>query len=121
MPSLFEEQLERDELAVRLYFELGMGQFAKTLSEKLELDRYNTGPANYLAEIKRAKKAISIPVIGGLNGLGLGNWVRMRNSSRRPGPMRWSSTPTSCRPTPKRTPCRSRIDIWTSWRPSGRR
>ena len=27
-------------------------------------------------EIKRAKKAISIPVIAGINGVGLGNWAR---------------------------------------------
>jgi dihydroorotate dehydrogenase (fumarate) len=38
MPSLFEEQLERDELAVRGYFECGMDQFVSTLSELSELD-----------------------------------------------------------------------------------
>jgi len=76
MPSLFEEQLERDELAVRLFFELGMDQFVETLAERPELDQYNKGPANYLAEIKLAKKAISIPVIAGINGVGLGNWAR---------------------------------------------
>jgi dihydroorotate dehydrogenase (fumarate) len=76
LPSLFEEQLEREELAVRLYFELGMDQFVKALAEQPELDEYNKGPASYLAEIKRAKQAISIPVIAGLNGAGVGNWAR---------------------------------------------
>ena len=76
LPSLFEEQLERDELAVRLYFELGMDHFVKALALEPELDEYNKGPASYLAEIKRAKKAISIPVIAGLNGAGVGNWAR---------------------------------------------
>ena len=76
MPSLFEEQLERDELAVRGYFESGMDQFVNTLSELSELDLYNTGPAKYLGKIKRAKKALSIPVIGSLNGVGVGNWAR---------------------------------------------
>lgn len=56
MPSLFEEQLERDELAVRRYFEHGMNAFAETLSGLSELDLYNTGPSNYLREIKRAKQ-----------------------------------------------------------------
>jgi len=76
MPSLFEEQLERDELAVRGYFESGTDQFVNTLSELPELDLYNTGPAKYLREIKRAKEALSIPVIGSLNGAGLGSWAR---------------------------------------------
>lgn len=56
MPSLFEEQLERDELAVHRFFDLGVDQFVDTLAKLPELDHYNSGPANYLAEIKRAKK-----------------------------------------------------------------
>ncbi|HKI19819.1 MAG TPA: dihydroorotate dehydrogenase-like protein, partial [Isosphaeraceae bacterium] len=76
MPSLFEEQLEREERAVHRYFECGMDEFDKTLAGLFELDLYNTGPANYLAEIKQAKKALSIPVIGSLNGVGVGNWAR---------------------------------------------
>ncbi len=76
MPSLFEEQLERDELAVRQYFEQGMDQFVKTLAGLPELDRYNSGPANYLREIERAKKTLSVPVIGSLNGAGTGSWAR---------------------------------------------
>ena len=56
MPSLFEEQLERDELAVRGYFERGIDQFVNTLSELSELDLYNTGPAEYLRGIKQAKQ-----------------------------------------------------------------
>jgi dihydroorotate dehydrogenase (fumarate) len=76
MPSLFEEQLRREELAVRHYFEFGMDRFVETLSEGWELDLYNKGPANYLGELSRAKRALSIPVIGGLNGVGVGNWAR---------------------------------------------
>ncbi len=76
LPSLFEEQLERDELAVRLFFEHGVEHFVKTLAERPELDQYNKGPASYLGDIKRAKQALSIPVIAGLNGAGVGNWAR---------------------------------------------
>ena len=76
MPSLFEEQLERDELAVRRYFEQGMDAFVETLEDLPALDRYNTGPANYLREIERAKKTLSVPVIGSLNGAGTGSWAR---------------------------------------------
>jgi len=76
LPSLFEEQLKRDELAVRGYFESGMNQFVNTLRELSELDLYNTGPAKYLRKIQQAKQALSIPVIGSLNGVGVGNWAR---------------------------------------------
>ena len=76
MPSLFEEQLVREELAIHRLFRFGMDRFDETLSDLFELDLYNTGPANYLGEIKRAKKALSIPVIGSLNGMGVGSWAR---------------------------------------------
>lgn len=76
MPSLFEEQFEREELAIRRLIESGSDDCAKVLSELFELDLYNTGPANYLGQIRQAKKALSIPVIGSLNGVAPGNWAR---------------------------------------------
>jgi dihydroorotate dehydrogenase (fumarate) len=76
MPSLFEEQLERDELAVHRFFEFGVDHYVQTLWDLPELDEYNTGPANYLGAIKRAKQTLAIPVIAGLNGAGAGNWAR---------------------------------------------
>jgi dihydroorotate dehydrogenase (fumarate) len=47
MPSPFEEQLARDEKAVRQFFQVGIEQFVKTLSDRFELDGYNAGRANY--------------------------------------------------------------------------
>jgi dihydroorotate dehydrogenase (fumarate) len=76
MPSLFEEQLARDERAVRRYFELGLDAFARTVAEVPELDVYNGGPANYLRAIAQAKKTLAIPVIASLNGRGAGDWAR---------------------------------------------
>ena len=76
LPSLFEEQLAGEELAVRRFFEVGTEQFDKVRSELFELDRYNTGAANYLGQIKQAKRALSIPVIASLNGMGMGGWAR---------------------------------------------
>jgi dihydroorotate dehydrogenase (fumarate) len=76
MPSLFEEQFEREELAIRRLIETGTDQCEAVLSELFELDSYNTGPANYLAQIQQAKKTLSIPVIASLNGVGAGNWAR---------------------------------------------
>jgi dihydroorotate dehydrogenase (fumarate) len=74
MPSLFEEQFELEELIIRRLIETGRDQSEEVLSELFELDSYNTGPANYLAQVMQAKKALSIPVIASLNGGKRGNW-----------------------------------------------
>jgi dihydroorotate dehydrogenase (fumarate) len=76
MPSLFEEQFEQEELVIRRLIESGTDQSEQVLSELFELDSYNTGPANYLGELRRAKKTLSIPVIASLNGGRMGNWAR---------------------------------------------
>lgn len=75
MPSLFEEQFEQEELIIRRLIKSGLDQSEEVLCELFELDAYNTGPANYLALIKQAKKTLSIPVIASLNGWGTGNWT----------------------------------------------
>lgn len=76
IPSLFEEQFEREERAIRLLIESGKDPCEEALSELYELDSYNTGPANYLGLIGQAKKTLTVPVIASLNGVGPGNWVR---------------------------------------------
>jgi dihydroorotate dehydrogenase (fumarate) len=75
MPSLFEEQYEQEELIVRRLLHSGTDPSEAVLSELFELDSYNTGPANYLAQIKHAKRTLSIPVIASLNAWGPGNWT----------------------------------------------
>jgi dihydroorotate dehydrogenase (fumarate) len=76
LPSLFEEQLTRDALAIRQLVAVGPDGFAEILAQLPELDDYNTGPAGYLRHIKRAKAALSIPVIASLSGSGNGDWTR---------------------------------------------
>jgi dihydroorotate dehydrogenase (fumarate) len=76
MPSLFEEQLEDDSVTFHRFYKSGS---ESPLGEPLdypELDAYNTGPRSYLGQIGDAKKALSIPVIGSLNGISRGGWVR---------------------------------------------
>jgi dihydroorotate dehydrogenase (fumarate) len=76
MPSLFEEQFEREELAIRRLIESGTDSCEAVLAELFELDAYNTGPANYLGQIRHAKKMLSVPVIASLNAGATGNWAR---------------------------------------------
>jgi dihydroorotate dehydrogenase (fumarate) len=76
LPSLFEEQLERDAMAVRQLVAVGPEAFEQVLTQLPELDDYNSGPAGYLRHIKRAKAALSIPVIASLSGSGNGDWTQ---------------------------------------------
>jgi len=79
MQSLFEEQIEHEELEIhRLHDYLG-DSFAESLSYFPELEDYNTGPEPYLEHIELAKSKLSIPVIGSLNGTAPGKWVRYAN------------------------------------------
>ena len=121
LPSLFEEQLERDELAVRLFFERGVEHFVKTLAEWSELDQYNKGPASYLGDIKRAKQEISIPVIAGLNGSGHGDWARHADLIEEAGADAVELNAYFVPTDPNVTGAEVSSAIWIWWRPYVRR
>lgn len=77
LPSLFEEQVEHDALAVHLGLEVGSGIFAEAAEGYFpELDDYNTGPDDYLDLVTRAVDELDIPVIASLNGTSPGGWTR---------------------------------------------
>lgn len=76
LPSLFQEQLERDELAVRQLVRTGPEGFEEILARLPHLDGYNTGTAGYLRHLKRSRAALSIPVIASLSGSAHGDWTR---------------------------------------------
>ncbi len=40
------------------------------------MENYNAGPDDYLQLVKAAKRALSIPVVGSLNGSSSGGWMR---------------------------------------------
>lgn len=85
MQSLFEEQIEHEELEIhRLHDYLG-DSFAESQSYFPELESYNTGPEPYLEHIELAKSKLSIPVIGSLNGTAPGKWVRYANLIQQAG------------------------------------
>jgi dihydroorotate dehydrogenase (fumarate) len=76
LPSLFEEQIEHEAMALHQALEAGSESFAEAITYFPELDDYNTGPDSYLAHLAAAKDALSIPVIASLNGSSRGGWVR---------------------------------------------
>lgn len=76
LPSLFEEQIEHDELQIHSLYESQSDGFAESLSYFPELETYNTGPEEYLELIRAAKQCVGIPIIASLNGSTPGGWVR---------------------------------------------
>ncbi len=76
MQSLFEEQIEHEELAIHRFLEEGVDRFAEAASYFPELEDYNTGPDEYLRHLEQTKRELHVPVIGSLNGSSDGGWVR---------------------------------------------
>ncbi|HKJ24526.1 MAG TPA: dihydroorotate dehydrogenase-like protein, partial [Myxococcota bacterium] len=63
LPSLFEEQLEAESLAVHRMLETGAESQGEASGYFPELDDYDLGPDSYLDLIRRAKESLAIPVI----------------------------------------------------------
>lgn len=74
--SLFEEQITLEENSLDRLLSEGTESYAEALSYFPELPSYGMGPDAYLEHIRKAKQAVSIPVIGSLNGVSTGGWVR---------------------------------------------
>jgi dihydroorotate dehydrogenase (fumarate) len=76
LPSLFEEQIEHNAMAVHHSLELGADGFAETPEGFFpQLDDYNTGPGDYLHLVRQAKGEAGVPVIASLNGTTIGGWT----------------------------------------------
>lgn len=76
LPSLFEEQIEHDAMAVHYSLEMGADGFGEAAAGFFpQLDNYNTGPEDYLDLIRRAKAEVDVPVIASLNGVSTGGWT----------------------------------------------
>ncbi|MEW4568642.1 dihydroorotate dehydrogenase-like protein [Tautonia sp. JC769] len=76
LPSLFEEQIVHDQMAVHEFYEFTSEKFPEALSVFPEMEDYNTGPEAYLRLVEQAKRSLSVPVIGSLNGTSAGGWTR---------------------------------------------
>jgi dihydroorotate dehydrogenase (fumarate) len=76
LPSLFEEQLRLESESLDEDLSRGESSFGESLSFFPDLRNYNLGPEGYLELIHWAKQAVAIPVIGSLNGVSLGGWLR---------------------------------------------
>jgi dihydroorotate dehydrogenase (fumarate) len=75
LPSLFEEQIEHDEMQVMGALDTGADSFAEALTYLPEFEAYNTGADAYLRHLEACKTELHIPVIGSLNGITVGGWL----------------------------------------------
>jgi dihydroorotate dehydrogenase (fumarate) len=76
LPSLFEEQITHELVETDRFFSVGLEAQPDAAAYLPELDDYNTGVWTYLALAEKASRAVAIPVIGSLNGVTTGGWVR---------------------------------------------
>jgi dihydroorotate dehydrogenase (fumarate) len=75
LPSLFEEQIEHEEMQIHGVLEMSTNSNAEALSYLPEFEDYNTGSDTYLGHLEACKQELTIPVIASLNGISIGGWV----------------------------------------------
>jgi dihydroorotate dehydrogenase (fumarate) len=75
MHSIFEEQITREQVATFIHTESHGQSFAEALSYFPNPEAFHLGPEEYLDHLRRVKQAVSVPVIGSLNGYGIGGWL----------------------------------------------
>lgn len=83
MYSLFEEQIIRESL--ELDHHLSRDGSAEALSYLPDGGLYGVSPEKYLNQVTNLKKALSIPVIGSLNGVSKGGWTRYASKIQEAG------------------------------------
>ncbi len=75
MHSLFEEQINATSMELDHFLSHGTESFGEALSYLPDLEEYEVGPDSYLDHIYEAKKSVSVPIIGSLNGISNGGWI----------------------------------------------
>jgi dihydroorotate dehydrogenase (fumarate) len=85
LPSLFEEQIEHEEMATHNLMLYGAELSPEARGFFPEMQAYETGSAKYLKLIGEARKALSVPVIASLNGYTPGGWTRIAKQCEEAG------------------------------------
>jgi len=85
LPSLFEEQIEHEEMATHNLMLSGTELSPEARGFFPEMQSYKTGSDNYLKLIGEAKKALSVPVIPSLNGYTPGGWTQIAKQLEQAG------------------------------------
>jgi len=75
MPSLFEEQITREQFGTLYDLEAGSESFAEATSYFANVADLRLGPDLYLDQIRKVKAAVKVPVIASLNGVTASGWL----------------------------------------------
>ena len=73
--SIFEEQIEHEALEIHHYTTQHSDSSAEASSYFPDASEFKAGPDEYLELIRKAKAAVSMPVIASINGKSLGGWT----------------------------------------------
>lgn len=68
MHSLFEEQLEAEQLATAAFLDAPANSFAEALDYLPQPEEFQLGPEEYLEQIRKIREIVDLPIIGSLNG-----------------------------------------------------
>lgn len=74
--SLFEEQITFESQVLDEYLSGGAESFWEALTYYPEPEAFALPPDQYLEHVRRAKAAVAIPIIGSLNGVSTGGWIK---------------------------------------------
>ena len=83
--SLFEEQITLESFLLDRDLSDGTESFPEALTYLPDLHEYNMGPDAYVEHVRRAKAAVDIPIIGSLNGVSSGGWLRYAKAIEQAG------------------------------------
>jgi len=75
LPSLFAEQLQREETEIHRFLEQRQNAHAESPSYFPEMDFYNSGREAYESHLREARQQLAIPIIASLNGGSPGQWT----------------------------------------------
>jgi dihydroorotate dehydrogenase (fumarate) len=76
MYSLFEEQVIHESLELDHYLSQGTDFSREVASYYPQLDDFTLTPEVYVEAVRKTKKAVDIPVIGSINGVSTGGWIK---------------------------------------------
>lgn len=76
MYSLFEEQIIHESLELDHYLSYGSESSAEVNAYYPQTGNFTLAPDAYVDTIAKVKKAVQIPVIGSINGVSTGGWIK---------------------------------------------
>jgi dihydroorotate dehydrogenase (fumarate) len=74
--SLFEEQITREKFGTLHSMEIFDPSNFEAISCFPKIQDFVLGPDEYLEHIRRIKEAVRVPIVGSLNGIHLGDWLK---------------------------------------------